>query len=160
MRTALTLAGALSVLVAGLSGCGSDEPPQTPAACLSPPSAYLAALEAAPGEVLLEGTTPIGTCLVEEQPSGSLQSVGQALIAVATELNVEIRRDPDRETIVRLGYLVGAVQDAAAGTGGIHEDLVLRLDAAARFTGEEGRPFSAAFERVFGVGYTAGQARG
>jgi hypothetical protein len=160
VRIASTLAGALSVLAAGLSGCGSDAAPQTPVACLGPPSAYLTALEAAPGEVLLAGTTPIGACLVDEQPAGSLQTVGQALIAAATDLNAEIRRDRDPETIVRLGYLVGAVQDAAGGTGGIHEDLVLRLDTAARFTGEQGRPFSAGFERAFGEGYAAGQAAG
>jgi hypothetical protein len=60
---------------------------------------------------------------------------------------------------VRLGYLVGAVQEGAAATGGIHEDLVLRLDAAARFTG--GRDaFGARFERAFGVGYAAGQEHG
>ncbi len=160
VRIALTLAGALSVLVGVVSGCGSDEPPQTPVACLGPPSAYLSALEAVPGEVLLEGTTPIGACLVDEQPSGSLQSVGQAMIGAATELNAQIRRHPDPETVTRLGYLVGAVQEAAAGTGGVHADLVLRLDAAARFTGERGRPFSAAFERAFGEGYSAGQAGG
>ena len=160
MRIVLTVAGVLSALVAGLSGCGSDEAPQTPAACLGPPSAYLAALEDAPGTVLLEGTTPISACLVDDQPPGSLQSVGGALIAAATELNARIRRQPDSETTVQIGYLVGAVQDAAAGTGGIHEDLVLRLDAAARFTGEEGRPFSAEFERSFGEGFAAGQAGG
>ena len=49
---------------------------------------------------------------------------------------------------------------AAAATGGIHRDLVLRLDAAARFPGPGGEPFGAAFERSFGEGYAAGQAGG
>jgi hypothetical protein len=158
VRTSLTLAGALALLALG--ACGSDESPETPSACLAPPSAYLTALKAAPGDVLLGGTTPISGCLVEEQEPGALASAGESIIAAATELNREIRRDPDPARIVRLGYLVGAVQEAAGGTGGIHEDLVLRLDTAARYTGEDGKPFPAEFERSFGEGYAAGQASG
>lgn len=159
MRIAFTLAGALSVLVV-LSGCGSDEPPQTPVACLAPASAYLEALEAAPGGVRLGGTTPISSCLVEEQSSGPLQTVGQSAVEAATVLNGEIREDPDPVTIVRLGYLVGAMRQAAGSTSGIHEDLVLRLESAARFSGEGEKPFDAGFERAFGEGYAAGQKNG
>jgi hypothetical protein len=159
VRTAFTLAGALSVL-AVVSGCGSDQPPQTPVACLAPAPAYLEALAAAPGEVLLDGTTPISSCLVEEQAPGALQTVGQAAIQAATELNREIREDPDPATIVRLGYLVGALRQAAGETAGIHEDLLLRLESAARFSGDGQKPFDAGFERAFGEGYAAGQAPG
>ncbi len=143
-----------------LGGCGSDDQPETPAACLQPADAYLRALEAAPGEVRLDGTTPISSCLVAEQPSGALQTVGKSVVDAATELNRRILRDPDPRTIVELGYLVGAVQEGASGTGGIHQDLVLRLDSAARYTGPGGKPFGAEFERSFGEGYAAGQARG
>jgi hypothetical protein len=82
------------------------------------------------------------------------------VIDAATELNRRILRDPDPQTILRLGYLVGAVQEGASGTGGIHQDLVLRLDSAARYTGAGGKPFGAEFERSFGHGYAAGQAGG
>ena len=108
----------------------------------------------------LDGTTPISSCLVADQPSGALQTVGKSVVDAATELNSEVLRDPSPATIVSLGYLVGAVQEGASGTGGIHQDLVLRLDAAARYTGPDGKPFGAEFERAFGEGYAAGQAGG
>jgi hypothetical protein len=153
----------IAVGVAGLialAGCGSEDEPETPAACLQASGAYLSALEAAPGEVRLDGTTPISDCLVANQPSGALQTVGKSVIGAATELNGEILDRPDRRTIARLGYLVGAVQEGASDTGGIHEDLVRRLDAAARYSGPSGKPFGVGFERAFGVGYAAGQASG
>jgi hypothetical protein len=62
--------------------------------------------------------------------------------------------------VVQLGYLVGAVQEAEASTGGIHRDLKLRLDSAARYTGPDDESFGAAFERSYGQGYAAGQAAG
>jgi hypothetical protein len=158
VRTKLTLAGAAALIA--LAGCGSEDPPATPAACLAPAPAYLAALEAAPGEVRLADETPISSCLVPDQGAGALQTVGESVVDSATELNAEVRRSDDPQPTVELGYLVGAVQEAAAATGGIHRDLVLRLDAAARFPGPGGEPFGAAFERSFGEGYAAGQAGG
>jgi len=85
--------------------------------------------------------------------------VGEGLVKAATELNRLAREDPAGMATVRLGYLIGAVQEAASTTGGIHEDLVIRLDAAARFTGDE-QAFPASFERAFGAGYAAGQRSG
>ena len=158
MRIRAIAAGA--AVLASLAGCGSDEAPETPAACLAPANAYLQALEAAPGEVRLDGTTPISSCLVGDQVSGALQTVGKSVVDAATELNRRILQDPDPRTIVQLGYLVGAVQEGASGSGGIHQDLVLRLDSAARNTGAGGKPFGAEFERSFGEGYAAGQANG
>jgi len=149
--TLVALAGLLTI-----AGCGSDDP-QTPAACLSGADAYLDALEAAPGAVLLEGTTPIGDCLIANQPGGELGQVGAATVEAATELNARAQNDPAGNATVQLGYLVGAVQQAAATTGGIHRDLVLRLDSAARFK-RGGGSFPASFERAFGAGYAAGQA--
>jgi hypothetical protein len=146
--------------LAAVSGCGSDDSPETPSACLQSPRVYLTALESAPGEVQLDGTTPISSCLIEDQPSGALQTVGKSVIGAATELNGEVLRGPDPRAIVELGYLVGAVQEGASGTAGIHQDLVRRLDAAARYTGPSGKPFGAGFERSFGEGYAAGQASG
>lgn len=159
MRFSPALAGVIPALVC-VAGCGSDEPPPTPRACLAPASAYLRALEAAPQQVLLDAGTPISSCLVEEQAPGPVQAVGRSVVAAATELNRRAREEPDPAAIVQLGYLVGAVQEAAASTGGIHEDLVLRLDSAARYAGSGRAPFSASFERSFGEGYGAGQADG
>lgn len=157
MRTSRALAGALATIA--LSACGSGESTQTPVACVAPAATYLTALEQAPGEVLLEGATPIADCLTEEQEPGALASVGQAAVAAATQLNRAVRRDFDPQTALRLGYLVGAVEQGAETTGGIHRDLVLRLNAAARFSAEGGE-LGAAFERAFGEGYAAAQAAG
>jgi hypothetical protein len=148
-------------MLAGLAiaGCGDNDEDSAPAACLGGGDVYLAALEAAPDEVLLERTTPISDCLVEGQEGGELGQVGEGMVDAATELNRRAQADPGGPSTVQLGYLVGAAQEAASTTGGIHEDLVLRLDSAARFTGGE-RAFPASFERAFGAGYAAGQASG
>jgi hypothetical protein len=151
-RKISVLAGAMLVV----AGCGDDDAPSTPGACLAPASSYLEALRAAPDEVTLADTTPIGGCIVDEQEAGELSQVGQAMVAAATKLNAEVRRTSDEAAMVQLGYLVGAVQEAASGTSGIHEDLTLRLDAAANFT-PSGDPFPARFEGAFGEGYVAGQ---
>jgi hypothetical protein len=148
------LAGALTVMV----GCGSDDTPETPVACLAPASGYLEALRAAPAEVRLEGSTGISDCLVSEQEGGQLAQVGQSMVGAATMLNADVRRGDD-DAKLALGYLLGAVQEAAAKTGGIHEDLTLRLDAAANFT-PDGRPFPASVERALNQGYAAGQRLG
>jgi hypothetical protein len=153
-RMILVLAGALAVL----AGCGSDDSPDTPVACLGPASDYLDALRAAPDEVRLGGSTPITDCLVSEQEGGQLAQVGQAMVGAATTLNEEVRRGDD-DAALQLGYLQGAVQEAASETGGIHEDLTLRLEAAANFT-PDGEPFPAPVERVLGEGYAAGQQFG
>jgi hypothetical protein len=155
----------LAVAAIGI-GCGSDEVPETPDACAAPPAAYLTALRDAPAQALIGGTTPIGSCLVEEQSPGRLEAVGGSIVRAATTLNREIRHAEasgqtaarTRRLTVQLGYLVGAVQEAASRTGGIHVDLVRRLDAAARYLPGEEQTFSARFERAFGEGYAAGQA--
>jgi hypothetical protein len=108
--------------------------------------------------VRLDGTTPISSCVVPSQGSGELSAVGTATVEAATRLNARARRDP-AEATVQLGYLVGAVQEGASRTGGVHADLVRRLDGAARFA-EAGNAPSAAFERAFGEGYAAGQDHG
>jgi hypothetical protein len=140
-------------------GCGDDDTNGAPAACLGGADAYLTALEAAPEDVRLAGSTPISDCIVEGQEGGELAQVGEGLVDAATELNRRARQDPAGMATVELGYLIGAVQEAASATGGIHEDLVIRLDSAARFTGDE-NAFPASFERAFGAGYAAGQRSG
>ena len=144
--------------VLALGACANDDD-STPEACLAPAGDYLDALEAAPGDVVLGGETPISGCLVAGQSPAELADAGESMIGAATELNAAARRDPGGDDSVRLGYLVGAVQRGAAETGGIHADLVRRLDAAARFA-PEGQRFPVSFERAYGEGYAAGQKSG
>ena len=151
-------AGVLTALLV-LAGCGADDPPETPAACLGSPSEYLTALDDAPGQVLLGASTPIGACVVADQEPGTLATVGRSLVDAATKLNAEARRDPAGDAALKLGYLTGAVDESAESTGGIHEDLRLRLASAARFT-PGGEALPASFERGFAEGYSAGRADG
>ncbi|MGI8462457.1 MAG: hypothetical protein ACR2OC_12650 [Solirubrobacterales bacterium] len=147
----------LALASAVLAGCGWDSS-QTPSACLGGSDQYLAALESAPGEVLLGGETPISDCLVTAQEPGALASVGEATTAAADSLSSQVLEDRRGEAAVRLGYLVGAVQEGASASGGIHADLVRRLETA-RFD-EHGKSPGPEFERAFGEGYAAGQATG
>jgi hypothetical protein len=151
------LLAAVIVAVAA-AGCGSDET-GTPEACLVPASAYLHALRAAPDSVTLAGDIPISGCLPSDQEAAELAQVGEAMVDSATRLNAAARRDPGGDENVALGYLVAAVHSGAEQDGGIHADLVRRLDAAARFSpGSE--PLPARFERAYSKGFTAGQSSG
>ena len=136
-RGTIAALATLAALALG-AGCGGEDE-ETPVACLGGAESYLKALEAAPGEVRLDGATAISDCLVEDQPAGDLSTVSQAAVGAATELNRRLLdRGFDEDTAIQLGYLVGAVQEGAATTGGIHDDLVRRLDSAARNTGAAG----------------------
>jgi hypothetical protein len=161
MPIRLSIAGAAAqvlVLAAALAlgGCGSDGEDTAPAACLATSQGYLRALEAAPGEVRLAGSTPISACLVPEQDGGQLASIGREMIVAATKLNAEARRVPSGPAAVELGYLIGAI---SKGADSIHTDLVRRLNSSAHFSETGGTP-PAAFERAFGRGYAAGQRSG
>jgi len=159
-RTGIRAAAAAAAIAAlALGGCSSGDDSGTPAACLASSQTYLDALEAAPGDVRLDGETPISGCLVSGQEPADLAQAGESMIAAATELNGAARRDPAGQSSVELGYLVGAVQKGGGETGGIHADFIRRLDSAARFT-PEGERLPVEFERAFGEGYAAGQATG
>jgi hypothetical protein len=147
-----------AVLALGVSACGAEEE-TTPTACLEGPGAFAAALESAPEPVTLDGSTAISDCLIEDQPTGDLQNVGEALTAVATRLNEAAIDDPAGPEATQLGYLVGAVEAGGADTDGVHTDLILRINSAARFTAGGELP-PAEFERNFGAGYAAGQESG
>src|SRR4051812_47167693 len=116
--------------VVAISGCGAKKNDLAPAACLVSNSGYLRALERAPGEVRLAGTTPISDCLVPEQDAGQLANIGHEMIVAATKLNLEARHGSDPAT-VQLGYLTGAV---AKGADAIHTDLVRRINSSAQFS--------------------------
>ena len=154
MRMAV-LATALAALAAG---CSKSEPDQAPVACLSGPPAYLSALRQAPGEVRLQGETPISDCLAAGQGGGELANVGSTMIATATRLNAEALKDPTGPATLELGYLLGAVQRGAEETGGIHQDLVRRLNAAAHYSPRR-LSRRAEFERTFGAASTPAGAR-
>lgn len=150
-----------ATLLAGLAltaaGCGSQDD-STPAACLEDAAAYEQALAAAPGEVRLEGETPISDCLAPNQTAGDLARVGEATIEAATALNAEARAGDD-EAAVQLGYLLGAAQRGSEESEGIHADLVRRLTVAARFApGRE--PLSEEFLAAYREGFAAGREDG
>jgi len=136
-----------------LAACGSDSTPDTPDACLQNPEAFLTALEGAPAAVELEDGTTISDCIVPGQQAGDLAQVGQSLVLAATRLNVEGRAHPTGKAPVELGYLVGAVQEGAEKTAGIHADLLRRLASAAGFSRTE-------LPTAFKVRYVAGLAAG
>jgi hypothetical protein len=140
------------------AGCGSPDD-STPVACLEGAPAYLRALENAPGEVELGGTTPISECLAPNQTGGDLASVGVAMLKATTTLNAEARSKPGGAANVQLGYLLGAAQRGAEQTEGIHDELVRRLSAAARYS-PGNRPLPATFLDAYRRGFDAGRERG
>lgn len=158
MTRLLPLPPLVAVLAVVLAACGSG-PESTPTACLTGPGEYLEALADAPDQALLAGSVPLSDCLVSDQSAGELNTVGQSVIAAATELNAEARRRPTSAATTRLGYLVGSVEEGASGTAGIHTDLVRRVNAAARFS-EDPKGLPASFERTFGPAYAAARENG
>lgn len=156
MRPHLLTASVVSLFV--LVGCGGPDD-STPVACLEGAPAYLHALEDAPGEVRLGGTTPISDCLAENQTGGDLATVGAAMLTATTRLNVEARAKPGGSANVRLGYLLGAARRGADGTEGIHTELIRRLSAAARYSSDN-QPPPATFLAAYQRGFDAGRARG
>jgi hypothetical protein len=148
------LAGAAAILAAAGCGAAGD---RTPAACLDGVDAYLGALRLAPADVRLRGGVPIGDCLPENQKGGELATVGTAMVGTATRLNSSARAAPGGPASLELGYLLGAVQARAERTGGIHDELLRRLTAAARYS-PGGRPLPRRFLRAYRLGRDAGRA--
>jgi hypothetical protein len=148
----------MACLVAVVAGCG-DKDDSTPVACLEGTVAYEKALADAPGEVLLDGETPISECLVRNQSTGDLTRVGEAMIAAATELNTGARQEPGGPANLQLGYLLGAAERGAEESEGIHTDLIRRLTVAARYApGKE--PLSGEFLATYREGFDAGRSGG
>jgi hypothetical protein len=139
------------------AGCGSSDDAGTPAACLAPAATYLRALEAAPQPVRLAGDTPISDCLAEDQSGGELGDVGESLVGAATLLSAAAEEHPGSEQTLRLGYLVGAVEEGASETSGIHTDLVRRIEAASRYRTHGGQNSA---ELAYARGYAAGRSGG
>jgi len=135
--------------LAVLAGCGAEEE-STPVACLEGPAFY---------EERHRDGVLISDCVTENQGGGDLAEVGTAMLSAATELNAEARAEPGGAATVQLGYLLGAAQRGAERTEGIHDELVRRLAAAARYS-PENRPLPPAFFRAYRSGYAAGLKNG
>jgi len=154
----LAVAALLACFAVIAAGCG-DSDDSTPVACLEGAGAYERALAAAPGEVLLEGETPISECLARNQTSGDLARVGEAMIEAATDLNAGARAEPGGEAALRLGYLLGAAERGAAESEGIHADLVRRLTVAARYAPGK-QPLPPELLAAYREGFDAGRSGG
>jgi len=157
---AAPLLAALVLAITALSaiGCGSQDD-STPVACLEGGAAYEKALRVAPGEVLLGGETLISDCLAENQKAGNLARVGEAMLATATALSAQARREDGGDAAVQLGYLIGAAERGAATSEGIHSDLVRRLTVASRYA-PGGQPLSQQFLSAYREGFDAGRSGG
>jgi hypothetical protein len=150
----------MTAVALALAGCGnSPGEGHTPDACLSGPTHFFTALEKAPGYVRLPGKTPISGCLVSNQSTGDLTTVGGYLVHVATQLNAKARRDTAGAATVQLGYLVGAATRGASETSGIHDELIRRLEAAALYS-PAGKPPPQPFDHRYETGYAAGKEHG
>ncbi|HET7574232.1 MAG TPA: hypothetical protein VFJ99_03870 [Solirubrobacterales bacterium] len=157
MRSTL-VALACVLLPALVIGCGKGEE-ATPTACLGGSKAFEKALSAAPGEVKLEGGTPIGDCLTEAQSAGEIAQVGEAMVLAATHLNARARMAANGDAAIQLGYLIGAAERGSQDTEGIHADLVRRLTVAARYA-PRGQPLPPSFTARYREGFDAGRADG
>lgn len=150
---------AIPVLTLALSACGTrPDETESPTACRAGAGTYERALTVAPGAVRLVSETgryPISDCLVAEQTAGDLASVGTAMVRTANELNAAARAHPGGPENVQLGYLLGAARRGAGPSGGIHANLLDRLDTAAHFS-----PGGAALPPAFGVALASGEAAG
>ena len=148
-----------ALLLALAAGCGSGDEDSTPVACLNGARPYLEALESAPRAVRLDGEVAISDCLVENQSAADIERVGLTLLRVSTDLNQAARQDPGGDPPLQLGYLIGALQTAAEKTGGIHAELVRRLEAAALFS-PAGKPPPPPFDQTYMEGFDAGREKG
>ena len=144
----------LACLAVAAAGCGSAEE-STPAACQTGAEAFGAALRSAPGDVELVDGVKISDCLISGQPAGELSQVGSSLVTTAEGLAATARRQPGSAAALRLGYLVGAVERGAGETGGVHADLLRRLESVAE-TGSPPPSASPAYRRGLEAGREGG----
>lgn len=132
MRTARRRwVGASTAALICLGGCARERDVALPVACQGGASALRAALRAAPDPVRIDGVAP-SQCLDETSDGGEVQQIGAAYIEVAIQLAEPAAADPQGAEAVQLGYLVGAARRGAAGSQGVHYELVRRLEQELR----------------------------
>jgi hypothetical protein len=142
------------VLAAGLAlaGCGNHRG-SVAFSCTTGTGAVLRALNHAPGAVALSDGTRLSDCVAHAISDTDLEDVGSMLIGAGDSL---ARQAPTRaDAAYRLGFLAGAAERGASGTGGIAMELVDRLD---RFGGDAHLP--PAEMSAFRRGRAAGRTRG
>jgi len=140
---------ALSVLCTAvvLAGCAREEDPVVASACREGPAGILAALEAAPREVRVDGA-PLSQCLANAEDGGQLRDVGTGYLSAAQQLADRAERDPEGAAAEQLGYLVGAVRRGSQPDQGLSYELVRRIEGEA----SRADPRSTAFRRGLRAG--------
>ena len=116
---------ALCAIVAG--GCGSSDEGGIPATCPADAGQVVAALRDAPRPVRIRGLA-LSDCMRKDSSGGDVQRMGAVFVPAASRLGDQARREPRGPAALRLGYLVGAAERGAAHTGGLHSELVRRLE--------------------------------
>ena len=142
----------LLILAVAVAGCTSANGTPLPPGCTSEPADVARARADAPGEVRLEGGTPLSFCVRNARGEADLQNLGLVLTGVAEDLEAEARTTP--RSALELGYLIGAARRGAPSESSLQAELVRRLErsAAIRLPPEG--------ERALAEGMEAGEARG
>ena len=141
MRKTLAFALILPVILVAIAGCSDGRKISTPPACLAAPEFWLTALSNAPEKVVIEESASISECLPEKQTVANQEEVGRTAVIVASSLAASIKGEPRaggesnsptaEEAALMAGYLVGALEKGANESGGIHDVMVTRVEAAA-----------------------------
>jgi hypothetical protein len=116
----------IALCVAAWAGCGSSDEGGIPAGCPEDANQVIAALRVAPRPVRVHELA-LSDCLTKGSSGEEVQRIGAAYVPAAARLADEARRKPRGGAALRLGYLVGAAERGAARTGGLHSELVRRL---------------------------------
>ena len=146
--------GRRTVLIAALvlAGCSKSDGPPPAAACTAGAADVTAALRAAPGDVRLDGGTPISECVERARSDAELQNLGLILTEVAEELEARAARNPS--AALQLGYLIGAARRGAPSESALQAELVHRLERSAAVD------LPAGGRRSLAEGMRAGEANG
>ena len=114
----VALLGAL--LATGCSRQGDEA--RVPVECKEGAAAYQSALRAAPGEVRILDSTRISDCLdLRATDAADVQAVGSTLVVVS-------RRLATSGELVRLGYLMGAIEKGTERTSSLFQETLRRID--------------------------------
>lgn len=140
VRGPLALTAVVTAIAA--AGCGAADPPPLAASCTGDPRVLLRALERAPAAVRMPDGATLSSCIRGARGDGEIQGVGVVLTEVSDELARRVPAHPG--AAAALGYLVGAVGEAASHTAGIHAELARRIEqsaTAAHLSGAQERSF-------------------